>query len=71
MGPNHDALTADLVKQSQALDVQVIPWTVNNVADMERLLDWGVDGIITDYPDRLRALMARRGMPLPAPVPIQ
>jgi glycerophosphoryl diester phosphodiesterase len=32
---------------------------------MERLLDWQVDGIITDYPDLLRELMRERGLPLP------
>ena len=33
--------------------------------DMERLIDLGVDGLITDYPDRLRAMMAAKEMPLP------
>jgi glycerophosphoryl diester phosphodiesterase len=47
------------------LGLQVIPWTVNEVADMRRLMDWGVDGIITDYPDRLREVMRERGLPLP------
>ena len=41
------------------------PWTVNTKAGMERQLDLGVDGIITDYPTRLRALMEERGMKLP------
>lgn len=41
-------------------------WTVNEVADMERLLDWDVDGLVTDRPDRLaRVLHARVGRPLP------
>jgi glycerophosphoryl diester phosphodiesterase len=35
---------------------------------MERLIDLGVDGIITDYPDRLRALLAAKNMPLPPQV---
>jgi glycerophosphoryl diester phosphodiesterase len=35
---------------------------------MRRLMDWGVDGLITDYPDRLRELMKERGLPLPPPV---
>ena len=35
---------------------------------MGRLIDWGVDGIITDYPDRLRTVMQRRGMELPPAV---
>lgn len=41
-------------------------WTVNEPADMERLLDWGADGLLTDRPDRLaRVLHARTGRPLP------
>jgi glycerophosphoryl diester phosphodiesterase len=35
---------------------------------MARLIDWGVDGLITDYPDRLRAVMQQRGMVLPPAV---
>jgi len=42
---------------------------VNQPELMQRLIDWGVDGIITDYPDRLRAVMDQRKMSLPAPVP--
>ena len=42
------------MKEAKSLGLQVLPWTVNDPPDMERLIDWGVDGIITDYPDRLR-----------------
>lgn len=63
--PNLGAVAAARVRQAQSLGLKVIPWTVNDPADMERLLAWGVDGIITDYPDRLREVMARRGMVLP------
>jgi len=35
-------------------------WTVNETADMRRLLDWGVDGIITDRPDRLARVFTDR-----------
>jgi len=38
---------------------------------METLTDLGVDGVITDDPDRLRTVMARRGMALPRPTPIK
>ena len=34
-------------------------------ADAARLIDWGVDGIISDYPDRMREVMRARGMALP------
>jgi glycerophosphoryl diester phosphodiesterase len=66
--PNGAALTQALVKDAQALGLQVIPWTVNNASDMQRFMDWGVDGLITDYPDALRAQMALRKMALPPPV---
>lgn len=51
--------------EAKALGLKVLPWTVNERADMERLIRDGVDGIITDYPDRLRAAMAAAGIPLP------
>ena len=66
--PNGGAVTESLVKEAQSLGLKVIPWTINTPADMDRLIGWGVDGIITDYPDRLRAVMQARGLPLPAPV---
>lgn len=37
-------------------NMRVIPWTVNTPEDMQRLKSWGVDGIITDYPNRALAL---------------
>jgi glycerophosphoryl diester phosphodiesterase len=58
----------DDVAAAKALGLKVIPWTVNERADMERLIALGVDGIITDYPDRLRAVMADRNMALPPQV---
>ncbi len=36
--------------------MKVIPWTVNDTRDMQKLAGWGVDGIITDYPDRAKGL---------------
>ena len=63
--PHHSNLSQAVLKRARALDLRVIPWTVNEIADMERLIDWGVDGLITDRPDRLRAVMQQRGMALP------
>ena len=63
--PHWKQLNPDQLKQAQALGLSVMPWTVNERADMKRLMDWGVDGLITDYPDRLREVMAERGMTLP------
>jgi len=58
-------LTQSQVAEAHALGLKVLPWTVNEPADMARLIDWRVDGIITDYPDRLRKVMAEKGLPLP------
>ena len=66
--PQHSSLTQDQVIKAQQLGLHVMPWTVNAPADMQKLLEWRVDGIITDYPDRLRSVLQQRGMPLPAPV---
>lgn len=64
-------LTAEQVAQAQALGLEVIPWTVNESAEMERLIGWGVDGLITDYPNRARAVLAKRGVTLPKPIPLR
>ena len=53
------------VAESHALGLQVLPWTVNDPRDMARLIEQGVDGLITDYPDRARRVMADKGIPLP------
>ncbi|RPH60279.1 MAG: glycerophosphodiester phosphodiesterase [Burkholderiales bacterium] len=63
--PRYDDLDAPGVREAQARGLRVVPWTVNDPVDMVRLLDWGVDGLITDYPDRLRALLRERDMPVP------
>ncbi len=57
--------TASMVQDAHAAGMRVIVWTVNDVPTMQSLIDIGVDGIITDYPDRLRALMADNGFKLP------
>lgn len=66
--PNYDNIDAGSAQRAHDLGLQLVPWTVNEAADMRRLIDWGVDGIITDYPDRLREVMRERGLPLPAGV---
>ncbi len=55
-------VTAELVAEAHALNLKVIPWTINDPAEMERLAGLGVDGLITDYPDRARAVLAARGI---------
>ncbi len=53
------------LREARNLGLLVIPWTVNDKADMASLIELGVNGIITDYPDRLRAVMAGKGLALP------
>jgi glycerophosphoryl diester phosphodiesterase len=65
--PSYEAMDAAALEEARALGLKVVPWTVNEPALIERLLDLGVDGLISDYPDRVRALMARRGLRLPEP----
>jgi glycerophosphoryl diester phosphodiesterase len=49
--PDYTLLTAEAVRELHKANVLVIPWTVNDVDSMEKLISMGVDGIITDYPD--------------------
>lgn len=63
--PNYLEMDSASVVEARALDLRVIPWTVNEPAAVERVLDLGLDGVITDFPDRVRAQMQRRGLPLP------
>ncbi|MEV4710299.1 glycerophosphodiester phosphodiesterase family protein [Micromonospora sp. NPDC049374] len=58
-------VTRELVTHAHRNGITVIPWTVNDVPTMAKLIDDGVDGIITDYPDRLRTLLTQRGYRLP------
>jgi glycerophosphoryl diester phosphodiesterase len=54
--PNHTFLRKKDVELSHSLGMKVVPWTVNDRERMEKLVEWGVDGIITDYPDRAKGL---------------
>jgi glycerophosphoryl diester phosphodiesterase len=57
--------TREMVDEAHTAGMRVIPWGVNDIATMNRLIDIGVGGIITDYPDRLRDLLETRGYQLP------
>lgn len=67
-GPDFKDLDAGRLAEAHALGLQVVPWTVNAEADMERMLELGVDGMTSDRPDLLRAFLAGRGLSLPSPI---
>ena len=58
-------VTRAMVTEAHRYDIAVIPWTVDDKPTMNKLIDDGVDGLITDYPDRLREVLADRGFALP------
>jgi glycerophosphoryl diester phosphodiesterase len=58
------------VAEARALGLKVLPWTVNEPAQIARMLDLGVDGLISDRPDVARRVMAERGIALPAATPV-
>lgn len=62
-------VTPELVQRAHALGLTVIPWTVDDPGQMQQLIDIGVDGIITNYPTRLRTVLAADKLPLPPAFP--
>jgi glycerophosphoryl diester phosphodiesterase len=65
--PHQGDLSQALVDEAHALGLKVIPWTVNDPATMDKFIAWGVDGLISDHPERVRSAMQARGLALPAP----
>lgn len=61
--PKFSCVTPALVEQAHRADLKVVTWTVNTVDTMRAMIAAGVDGIITDFPDRLRAVIEDSSMP--------
>jgi glycerophosphoryl diester phosphodiesterase len=57
--PEHRDLTAELLAEAHSLGLRVFAWTVNRPSDMQRLIGWGIDGLITDRPDLARPFVYR------------
>lgn len=49
--PHYSLLSESSVRLIHVLNMRVIPWTINDTSTMQKLIDMGVDGIITDYPN--------------------
>ena len=57
LSPYYKLLSTENVRELQSNNMKVIPWTLNDVNEMQQMIDLKVDGIITDYPDRLMTLI--------------
>jgi glycerophosphoryl diester phosphodiesterase len=68
--PLYEDVTPGSIAEAHSLGLPVIVWTVNDPKDMSRLIDMGVDGIISDRPDLLRKVTASKGIALPRPAPV-
>jgi glycerophosphoryl diester phosphodiesterase len=60
ISPEFNSLTAEKVQKMHDAGVVCLPWTVNDPAEMTALISMKVDGIITDYPDRLYQLLHQK-----------
>jgi len=58
--PYHLLVTSSLIEYGQKEGIKIIPWTVNDLETMKKLARMGVDGIITDYPDRAQGLFEKK-----------
>jgi glycerophosphoryl diester phosphodiesterase len=68
--PYSGDLTREAVREARALGLKVVVWTVNEPAGMRRMIEWGVDGIISDRPDLLRQVAGEMGVALPRSTPV-
>lgn len=68
--PYFGDVTAPLVTEAHELGLRVVVWTVNKPEDMARMIELGVDGIISDRPDLLRQIAGGKGIALPAGTPV-
>jgi glycerophosphoryl diester phosphodiesterase len=64
--PYYREVTRENVTEAQGLGLKVVVWTVNTGADIRNMIELGVDGIISDYPDLLRKIAGELGITLPA-----
>ena len=70
LSPSYRGLvTGTLVERAHAAGLSVVPYTVDDPDNMAAFVDLGVDGFITNYPDRARRVLSAKGVPLPAPWP--
>jgi glycerophosphoryl diester phosphodiesterase len=69
ISPSHTILTPAMVVEAHDAGLRVVPYTVDAVPSMHRLIEFGVDGMITNRPDVLRSVLAELDMPQPRSYP--
>lgn len=69
--PYFGDVTAALISEAHGLGLRVVVWTVNKPDDIARMIELGVDGIISDRPDLLRQVAGEKGISLPAGTPVE
>lgn len=65
LAPRGNLVTPALIEHAHREGLQMVAWTVNETEQMRALIASGVDGIMTDYPDRLRGVLADSASPIP------
>ena len=68
--PFYGDVTKENITRAHGAGLKVIPWTVNDEASMKNLIVMGVDGLISDYPDRLRAVLNAMKITTPPATPV-
>jgi glycerophosphoryl diester phosphodiesterase len=61
-GNGFRVITKQLIEDAHKKGISVYTWTINSEENMRRLIQWGIDGIITDFPDRLKTVMQEEGI---------
>ena len=69
--PFYREINAHNLRDAHNRGLSVIVWTVNDEPEMIRMIELGVDGVISDYPDRLREVVSSLGLELPPPTVVQ
>ena len=68
--PYFGDVNAALIAESHGLGLKVVVWTVNKPDDIARMIEFGVDGVISDHPDLLRRIAGDKGIALPKGFPV-
>ncbi len=63
--PKYEYIVADMVAEAQKREYLVHPWTINSAPELERWVQYGVDGIASDFPDSLAGIAKNRDNTLP------